>query len=66
MVAFHIGCFALRLVVTTVLCGVRLQLADRERDNCWREMSSSTVRGRDVPDLLSVITPQTYLARSAL
>lgn len=27
-----------------VLCGVGLQLADRERDNCWREMSSSNTR----------------------
>lgn len=39
---------------------------DRKRDNRRREMSNNTLRGRDIPDLLSVITPQTYLARSAL
>lgn len=42
------------------------RLADRKKDNCRREMSTSTLRGRDIPDLLSVITPQTYLACSAL
>lgn len=51
----------------TVLCSVSLhKLADRKKDNRRREMSNNALSATDVPDLLSVITPHTYLGRSAL